>query len=163
MTTRPTGCSRSLNERHGAPNHYLKLAFKPLLMNKWLLALVLGASLSAPLATLRAADSDDEQRLIQVLQSNASPAEKDAACARLKIVGTSRCVPALAALLTDEQLSHSARYALEPMQPPEATRALVEALAKTRGSVRVGIINSLAAREDPTASKALLPMLRSGE
>jgi HEAT repeat protein len=130
-------------------------------MKKWQLPVVLGVILFAGALTLRAgADSDEEQKLIQVLQSNASPREKDAACARLKFVGTSRCVPALAALLTDEQLSHSARYALEPMIDAQAGRALIDALAKTHALIRVGIINSIGMREEPAATPALVPLLR---
>ena len=129
-------------------------------MNKWQFPVVLGVMLLAGIPSLRAADSDEERKLIQVLQSNASPREKDAACARLKFVGTSRCVPPLAALLTDEQLSHSARYALEPMHDEQAGRALIEALAKTRGLLRVGIINSLGMREEPAATPELVPFLR---
>lgn len=129
-------------------------------MNKWQFPVALGVMLFAAVPSLRAADSDEEQKLIQVLQSNASPREKDAACARLKFIGTSRCVPALAALLTDEQLSHSARYALEPMHDDQAERALIEALAKTRGLLRVGIVNSLGMREEPAATPELLLLLR---
>lgn len=73
----------------------------------------------------------EEQQLIGVLQSNPSAAEKDAACARLKRIGTDLSVPALAALLTDEQLSHSARYALESMRSNKAGQALTDALSKT--------------------------------
>lgn len=109
--------------------------------------------------TLSAADADEEQKLISVLQSTAGPAEKDAACARLKFIGTSRCVPALAALLTDEQLSHSARYALEPMRSDEAGEALRGGLARTKGLIRVGVINSLGARADTRAVPALIELL----
>ena len=131
-------------------------------MNKWTLrTLLLSAVLSATL--VRAAEGDEEQKLIQVLQSAASPAEKDAACARLKFIGTSRCVPALAALLTDEQLSHSARYALEPMKAEQAEAALLEALSKTKGSLQVGMINSLAARREAEAVPALVRLLSGTE
>src|SRR5690242_7990566 len=107
-------------------------------MNKWLSSILfLTAALS--LVPGRAADTDEEQRLIAVLHSAASPAEKDAACARLKFIGTARCIPALAALLTEEQLCHSARYALEPMRFEGAGAALIDALGKTTGLVRVGL------------------------
>src|SRR5512140_1271871 len=79
------------------------------------------------------AGTNEEQQLIQVLQSDAGPAEKDAACARLKWIGTARCVPALAALLPDEPLSHSARYALESLKAPAAGQALRWALDRTSG------------------------------
>ena len=130
-------------------------------MKKWLVLLIgLAGWFGGTQTVLFAADTEEEQKLIQVLQSaTAGPAEKDAACARLKLVGTARSVPALAALLPDEQLSHSARYTLEPMEVPEAGRALLEALGKTKNALRVGVINSLAAREEKLAVPALIELL----
>jgi hypothetical protein len=46
------------------------------------------------------ADAAEQDQQIAILQSDRSLAEKDAACARLKWIGTAHCVPALAALLT---------------------------------------------------------------
>jgi HEAT repeat protein len=130
-------------------------------MKNWLI-LVMAAIGFVPgwSPALRAADTDEESKLIQVLQSAAPPAQKDAACARLKFIGMSRCVPGLAALLTDEQLSHSARYALEPMRSEEAGSALLDALGKTKGLMRLGIINSLAVRGDERAVPGLVELLR---
>ncbi len=102
---------------------------------------------------VRGAQGDEEQQLIAVLQSDSSLTKKDAACARLKRIGTDQSVPALAALLTDEQLSHSARYALESMPSAKAGEALADALAKTSGLTKVGIINSLGFRGE-TAGRA---------
>jgi HEAT repeat protein len=107
----------------------------------------------------RAADGTEEERLIAVLQSGGTPREKDAACAQLKRIGTKESVPALAALLTDEQLSHSARYALESMEAPEAGAALLLALPRTSGSNEVGIINSLGARGETAAIAPLGKLL----
>ena len=129
-------------------------------MNRWKLALVLGITILTVAPRLRAADSDEEQKLISVLQSKATAREKDAACARLKIIGTDQSVPALAALLTDEELSHSARYALEAMKSESAGRALIGALARTHGLVRAGIVNSLGMREEAAAVPGLVPLLR---
>jgi HEAT repeat protein len=116
--------------------------------------LLLGLSDSASAAT-----PGEEQQLIGVLQSSSSPAEKDAACARLKKIGTDRSVPALAALLTDEQLSHSARYALESLPSKKAGQALTAALGKTSGQTKVGIINSLGMRGEKQAVPALGKLL----
>ncbi len=102
-----------------------------------------------------------EAQLDAVLQSDASPAQKDAACASLKMIGTEQSIPALAALLTDPQLSHSARYALEAMSSPQAGQALLEALNKTTGSNQLGIINSLAARRETSAAPQLSALLSS--
>ncbi|MGA2863809.1 MAG: HEAT repeat domain-containing protein [Verrucomicrobiota bacterium] len=130
---------------------------------KSLLVFLLAAWLmgSAPFCLLRAAQADEERQLILVLQSDRAPAEKDAACAKLKRLATAQAVPALAALLADEQLSHSARYALESVPAPEAERALVEALDKTAGLTKVGIINSLAFRGEPQAVPPLAPLLNA--
>ena len=49
----------------------------------------------------------------------------------------------LAALLPDEKLSHMARFALERIPAPEAAKALREALSKTQGEVKIGVISSL--------------------
>jgi HEAT repeat protein len=97
----------------------------------------------------------EEEQLIAILQSDHSLTDKDAACARLKWIGTARCVPALANLLTNEQLSHSARYALESMPGTEAEQALLQALGKTSASNQVGVINSLGVRGDMAAVPAL--------
>jgi HEAT repeat protein len=123
------------------------------------LTVTLGLLLSGLQFSARAAQTNEEQRLIGVLRSDHSPAEKDAACAQLKRVGTARSVPALAALLTDEQLSHSARYALESMATAKAGQALAEALGKTSGMTQVGIINSLGYRRETRAVSALSKLL----
>ena len=125
------------------------------IMKTWLLIIWAFAVPFVLSAATTDATSDQEQKLIQVLQSNASLAEKDAACAQLKLIGTARCVPALAALLVDEQLSHSARYALEAINLAAADAALLNALPKTRGLTQIGIINSLAVRGDQRAIPAL--------
>src|SRR5512140_2317964 len=102
-----------------------------------------------------AAQPDQEREMIQVLTSNATPQQKDEACQKLKIIGTSACIPAVAALLTDEQLSHSARYVLESMRLPEAEAALLAALPKTSGQTQLGIICSLGVCAEPSAVPAL--------
>ncbi|MCX6914598.1 MAG: HEAT repeat domain-containing protein, partial [Verrucomicrobia bacterium] len=107
----------------------------------------------------RPALTSEEQQLIGVLQSNPSAAEKDAACAQLKRIGTDLSVPALAELLTDEQLSHSARYALESMPSRKAGQALTDALGTTSGLTKAGIINSLGLRGEKRAVPALAKAL----
>lgn len=114
---------------------------KPLI----LLTIMLGI-LGQPAAILAA--EDIEGQCIAVLQSDRSPAEKDAACVQLKRVATARSVPALAALLTHEGLSHSACHALETLPGTEAAQALIRALEQTSGLQRVGIINTLGARRE---------------
>jgi HEAT repeat protein len=133
-------------------------------MKSWILR-VLAIALFVPgIGTqLFAQQPDEEQKLIQILQSNASLADKDAACARLKWIGTARSVPVLSTLLRDDQLSHSARYALESMQSAEAEAALLGALNQTTGPNRIGIINSLGVRGASQASPALAVVLTGQE
>ncbi len=118
-------------------------------------ALVLSLGMLMPLWPACGADAAEEDQQIAILRSAQSFEQKDAACGRLKWIGTAHCVPALAALLTDDALSHSARYALESMPGPEASQALLQALAKTTGSNEVGIIHSLAFRRVAEAGPVL--------
>ncbi len=110
------------------------------------------------------APADPEAQLIEVLTSDAASAvDKANACRLLRVVGTEKSVPALAALLADERLSHAARIALEPMPYPEAGEALRAALEKTEGLTRVGIITSLGNRLDEQAVPLLAPLLESDD
>src|SRR5437588_8704470 len=85
-----------------------------------------------------------ETKLAAVLSTSASRDAKDYCCRVLRVIGTSECVPALSALLGDKELAHSARYALESIPAPEAGKALRDALPKLSGSLKVGVIGSLA-------------------
>ena len=65
-------------------------------------------------AALGASDEAlDEAGMIGVLESGADWWDKQAACRGLRKIGTAKSVPALAALLPDEELSSMARFALE--------------------------------------------------
>ena len=119
------------------------------------LLLLSNASFGAQPAKAAANSADLEQQCVQVLTSNAPAKDKDAACQKLKTIGTARCVPALAGLLTDEQLSHSARYVLESMPSSAAGAALVGALDKTSGQTQAGIICSVGARGEVGAVPTL--------
>jgi HEAT repeat protein len=120
-------------------------------------------ALALPPQPAQGADPAEEDQQIAILQSSRPLADKDAACARLKWIGTAHCVPALAALVVDDQLSHSARYALESLPGPEAEAALLQALPKTAGSKQIGIINSLAVRRDIKAAPALGGLLSDAD
>jgi HEAT repeat protein len=121
--------------------------------------MLLAAFLLLPVTIARAAE--DEARLCELLQSPRTPPEqKDQICQKLRIAGTARCVPALAMLLADPALSQSARLALEPMLAHEAGQALRDALPKTTGVTRAGIIDSLGQRREPESIAAIAPLLK---
>lgn len=96
---------------------------------------------------------------IEVLKSDASYQEKEEACRQLQRTGGKEAIPVLAQMLTDKKFSHMARYALQSMPYPEVDEVLRDALGKTSGEPRVGIIQSLATRRDKKAVPLLLKVL----
>ena len=100
---------------------------------------------------------------LAVLKSDAPKAEKAMACKRLAISGKADAVPALAALLSDPQLSSWARIALEAIPGEAAGAALREALDKVQGPQRLGVINSIAVRRDAKAIDALAARLKDAD
>lgn len=105
----------------------------------------------------------EEQRWIAVLGQSGPVSGKEQACQQLRRVGTVASVPALAALLGDEGLSHAARIALESMPFPEAGSALRQALGTATGAAKVGIIESLGERGQRESASVLAPSLQSAD
>ncbi|MBI4603119.1 MAG: HEAT repeat domain-containing protein [Planctomycetes bacterium] len=100
---------------------------------------------------------DPVDKLLAVLKSDAPHKEKADACRKLAVAGTKEAVPALAALLGDERLSHMARYGLEPIPEGAVDDALRDALGKVKGRPLAGVIASLGVRRD---AKAVAPLSR---
>lgn len=100
-----------------------------------------------------------EDRLLAILKTDAPPPEKSDACRELARIGTRQAVPVLAPLLADGQLSHMARFALEPIADPAVDAALRDALGKVKGQMLVGVISSLGVRKDPAAIGPLAKLL----
>ncbi len=126
------------------------------LLNFALAAAILAA---AAATTTTAAFAADEAQLIAVLKSDATQKEKADACRELARVATKQSVPALAALLGDEKLSHMARYALETIPDPSVDDALRNALGKLKGRPLMGVIGSLGVRRDDKAVDAIAQRL----
>jgi HEAT repeat protein/type 1 glutamine amidotransferase len=104
-----------------------------------------------------------EHRLVDIIDGNATAAAKQYACRELSLIGTSYSVSALAKLLTNAELSHMGRYALERIGGPDSANALRQALATTEGKVKIGIINSLAVIEDQNSVTELISLLNSSD
>jgi HEAT repeat protein len=100
-----------------------------------------------------------EGKLVGVLADGVSRDAKDYCCRILRVVGSADCVPALAALLSDKELSHPARYALQSIPDPAAGKALRDALPKLNGSLKIGVIGSLGGRRDVEAVAAMAECL----
>ncbi|MGD0089955.1 MAG: HEAT repeat domain-containing protein [Planctomycetota bacterium] len=105
-----------------------------------------------------------EAKLISVVENaEATMAGKQFACQMLRLVGSRKCVPAVAKLLGDEQLAHMARTVLIGMHDSSAADALREALGKAQGKARLGIIHTIGDRGDGDSLKALGELLTSGD
>jgi len=100
------------------------------------------------------------QRLAALMSTDATFDCKRFVIRQLQVIGTEEQVPALAPLLTDPELSHLARYALERIPGNAVDRALLDALMEAEGKVKMGLINTLAARRN-SAHVAVLASLLS--
>ncbi len=115
---------------------------------------------AVPMLAQTVAPKSDEAKLIAVLQSaDASRKDKADACRQLAIIGGKDAVVPLAALLGNEELSHNARYALEPNPDPAVNEALRDALGKLKGQPLVGVLGSVGVRRDAKAVGAMAKLL----
>ncbi|MHB8969415.1 MAG: HEAT repeat domain-containing protein [Pirellulaceae bacterium] len=120
---------------------------------------ILCTSATASFAQQDPPATGDEAALLAVLQSDAAIFDKAKACQQLAVVGTKNAVPVLAKLLADEQLSHYARYALEPLPDPAVDEALRASLAELQGGLLVGVLDTIGMRRDAGAIEALTKLL----
>jgi HEAT repeat protein len=106
---------------------------------------------------------DLERRLSEVLTAQVSRDAKDYACRKLMLIGTAASVPTLASQLSDKDLAHMARYALERIPAPEAAAALRDALPKLTGPLKIGVIASLGVRRDAQSVAPLAQLLTDSD
>ncbi|MFO1490603.1 MAG: hypothetical protein U1F87_06765 [Kiritimatiellia bacterium] len=95
--------------------------------------------------------SERETALINTLKTAPDREAKEESCRALAQIGTRDAVPALAALLGSEELSHMARYALEPIPDPSVDEALRAALGQLKGRLLAGVLQSIGVRRDAAA------------
>ncbi len=108
-----------------------------------------------------ASRKDIESRLLKSLESDISRDAKDYVCRKLAIVGSTESVPTLRKLLSLENHSHMARFALERIPGLEATQALVESVNTVSDALKVGVISSIGSRRDASSVAALVSVLGS--
>jgi type 1 glutamine amidotransferase len=104
-----------------------------------------------------------EKSMLGVLTSDATRAGKQFVCRELSIIGSDQSVPVLGKMLTDEETSDMARYALERIPGTAVNDALRGALRKAKGKPRIGIINSLGQRRDRRAVRALSRLIGNSD
>ncbi len=106
----------------------------------------------------------DREKLVSVLQApDTTRMQKSDALRKLSVIGTPEIVPAVAALLSDPELSHMARYALEPIADATVDTAFREALGKVQGRPLLGIIGSLGVRRDTQSVGVLAGLLQNSD
>ena len=110
--------------------------------------------LSAPPLFGNTAD-EVRAKALAVLKSDAPLEQKSAACEDLAQVGDKDCVPVLAGMLGNEQLSHRARYALEAIPDKSVDESLRAALDTLSGKLLSGVISSIGTRRDSAAVELL--------
>ncbi len=101
-----------------------------------------------------------EEQLLHALASCQSVVAREYVCSKLALIGSAVSVPSLCTWLTDAELATAARSALESLPGIAATRALQKSLATVTGLQKVGVINSLAVRKDPSSVAFLTKLLR---
>jgi len=104
-----------------------------------------------------------ERRLLGVLKSDATLACKQFVCEQLSIVGGGESIAVLASMLTNAETSDMAIYALERIDGAVVNMAMHNALDKTSGKVKIGIINSLGSRGSDVSVWAMKKLVNGKE
>jgi type 1 glutamine amidotransferase/HEAT repeat protein len=100
-----------------------------------------------------------ERQLLTFLQSQATSAAKAHVCRELRIISSEQAVTVLETLLTNDETSGMALYALASMPGEAVDNALIEALPKTNGHTKIGIINTMGLRRCERAVSVLTRLL----
>ncbi|MCP4612658.1 MAG: HEAT repeat domain-containing protein [Planctomycetes bacterium] len=137
--------------------------FKSKIKYMLIIALLLACGVQTFGQTVVPATKQEVDKLVAVIKSNAEIKEKMDACRLLSIVGTKDAIAPLVALLGDEQLSHMARYGLEPIPESAVDDAFRDALGKLKGRPLVGVIGSIGVRRDAKAVQPLMGILMQNE
>jgi len=100
-----------------------------------------------------------ENEFVRILNSDVTYDCIDFICRQLRVIGTDISIPVLEKLLLDNKTSDMACYALLPNSSPAAGKALRDALKKTTGKARIGIIYSLGERKDHECVDELVSLI----
>lgn len=104
-----------------------------------------------------------EKQLLEFLQSQATLASKQFVCRNLSILGSEASAQVLAGMLTDPQTSDMARYSLERIPGEGVDAVLREALGRTKGVEKVGIISTLGLRGDAESVPVLVELVNDAD
>ena len=94
-------------------------------------------------------------KLASVLETDATYDCKQFICRQLVLIAGEEEVAILSKLLTEQQMSHMALYAMVSIPGEAVNEALRGALGRAEGRAKIGIINALGDRRDSKAVEAL--------
>lgn len=115
--------------------------------------------INAALASPDARVSLESECLATATSSDAEWADKYRAVRILAVIGSVNAVAPLATLLQNDETSHLARCALEPMPYPEVDTVLLEALSTAPRKSKMGIISALVARKNKDAVPGIIALI----
>lgn len=104
-----------------------------------------------------------EKQFLDFLKSDATLASKDFIFRELRVIGTKQSAQVLGDMLCDPNTSDMARYALEAIKGKEVDSKFRQALNKTQGKTKIGIINSIGKRKDSAAVKDLAKLIYNND
>lgn len=105
-----------------------------------------------------------EAKLLAALgKPDATPACRKFACDTLRFIGTPACVAPLVKWLNDEKTADLARLTLESIPGQSVDAELALAAKSASGQVRIGLIQALAARRNPSLMELAPAWLQSGD
>ena len=104
------------------------------------------------------------ERLAAILADpKATPAARKVICHLLPMVASDAQVPMLAKMLDDPQVADLACGVLETIPGEASAEALRAALAKQKGDVLAGVINSLGKRRDAKSAATIAKLIQDGD
>lgn len=104
-----------------------------------------------------------EAKLIAAIaKPEATYACKKFVCEQLRMIGSEACVAPLLKMLGEEKSADVARLALENLPCKAVCDGLLAALKSSSGKIQIGIINTLAARQNPELVGVVTGYLGSG-
>ncbi len=99
-----------------------------------------------------------EKALIAFLDSEATTAAKMEVCRHLRTIGSERAVSALQRMLLKTETSDIARYTLEKIPGHDVDVILLQAMNRSQGGIKLGLISTLGHRRTADAVPALLKL-----
>lgn len=104
-----------------------------------------------------------ETKLIEILSGDATFASKQFASRQLRVIGSEKSLPILTEMLRNEKTADLATYALENINGNKVDEILLETIPLVNKKTKLGIINTLAVRKNPSSVKGLSNLMEGSD